>query len=130
MTDDLLALGDWLAGAGCTHVAMESTSVYWKPIYNLLEGSFELLLVNARHVALGALADVDPGVGRTGRVAVADRAVLRVQRVDAVQAVVHGRHVADLEALEEAAGRRGGVLVARSPGCHDAGDEHAVHGEA
>jgi hypothetical protein len=32
MTDDLLALGDWLAGAGCTHVAMESTSVYWQPI--------------------------------------------------------------------------------------------------
>ena len=50
MTDDLLALGDWLAGAGCTHVAMESTGVYWKPIYNLLEGSFELLLVNARHI--------------------------------------------------------------------------------
>jgi len=50
MTDDLLALGDWLAGAGCTHVAMESTGVYWKPIYNLLEGTFELLLVNARHV--------------------------------------------------------------------------------
>ena len=32
MTDELLALGDWLVGAGCTHVAMESTSVYWKPI--------------------------------------------------------------------------------------------------
>ena len=32
MTDDLLALGDWLAEAGCTHVAMESTGVYWKPI--------------------------------------------------------------------------------------------------
>ena len=50
MTADLLALADWLAGAGCTHVAMESTGVYWKPIYNLLEGGFELLLVNARHV--------------------------------------------------------------------------------
>jgi transposase len=50
MTDDLLALGDWLAGAGCTHVAMESTSVYWKPIYNLLEGQFALLLVNAQHI--------------------------------------------------------------------------------
>jgi transposase len=50
MTDDLLALGDWLAAAECTHVAMESTGVYWKPIYNLLEGSFELLLVNARHI--------------------------------------------------------------------------------
>jgi transposase len=50
MTEELLALGDWLASAGCTHVAMESTGVYWKPIYNLLEGSFTLLLVNAQHV--------------------------------------------------------------------------------
>jgi transposase len=49
MTDDLLALGDWLAEGGCTHVAMESTGVYWKPIYNLLESRFTLLLVNARH---------------------------------------------------------------------------------
>src|SRR5438105_6638990 len=50
MTEDLLDLSDWLAAAGCTHVAMESTGVYWKPVFNLLEGSFELLLVNARHV--------------------------------------------------------------------------------
>jgi transposase len=50
MTEDLLALADWLAEAGCTHVAMESTGVYWKPLYNLLEGSFALLLVNAQHV--------------------------------------------------------------------------------
>ena len=50
MTDDLLALGDWLNAAGCTHVAMESTGVYWKPIYNLLEDRFELLLVNAYHI--------------------------------------------------------------------------------
>jgi transposase len=50
MTEDLLALSDWLASEGVTHVAMESTGVYWKPIYNLLEGSFELLLANARHI--------------------------------------------------------------------------------
>ena len=50
MTEDLLALSDWLAEGGCTHVAMESTGVFWKPIWNLLEGAFELLLVNARHV--------------------------------------------------------------------------------
>jgi transposase len=50
MTDDLLALADWLAAAGCTHVAMESTGVYWKSIWNLLEDRFEVLLVNARHV--------------------------------------------------------------------------------
>lgn len=49
-TPDLLALGDWLGGLGVRHVAMESTGVYWKPIYYLLEADFELLLVNAAHV--------------------------------------------------------------------------------
>jgi|SoiMethySBSTD1v2_1073268.scaffolds.fasta_scaffold388950_2 transposase len=49
-TSDLLALSDWLKSHGVTHVAMESTGVYWKPAYNLLEGLFELLVVNARHV--------------------------------------------------------------------------------
>ncbi len=49
-TAGLLALRDWLQAAGCTHVAMESTGVYWKPVYNLLEGAFELLLVNAQHI--------------------------------------------------------------------------------
>lgn len=49
MTVDLVALADWLAAAGCTQVAMESTGVYWKPIWNLLEHRFHLLLVNARH---------------------------------------------------------------------------------
>jgi transposase len=50
MTADLLALADWLHTAGCTHVAMESTGVYWRPIYNLLEGLFTLLVVNAQHM--------------------------------------------------------------------------------
>ena len=50
MTGDLLDLADWLAAAGCTHVAMESTGVYWKPLWNLLEDGFELLLVNPRHI--------------------------------------------------------------------------------
>lgn len=49
-TDEILRLGDWLAEVGCTQVAMESTGVYWKPIWNLLEGQVELLLVNAQHV--------------------------------------------------------------------------------
>ena len=48
--EELLRLGDWLTEAGCTHVALESTSAYWKPVWNVLEGSFELLLVNAQHV--------------------------------------------------------------------------------
>ena len=50
MTADLLALADWLQEAGCTHVAMESTGVYWRPVYNLLEGQFALLVVNAQHI--------------------------------------------------------------------------------
>lgn len=50
MTADLLALGDWLEAGGVTHVAMESTGVYWKPVWNLFEDRFALLLVNAAHV--------------------------------------------------------------------------------
>jgi transposase len=50
MTPDILALADWLATQEVIHVAMESTGVYWKPIWNLLEDGFELFLVNARHV--------------------------------------------------------------------------------
>ena len=46
-TGDLLALVDWLTAHGCTHVAMESTGVYWKPIWHVLEGHFELILANA-----------------------------------------------------------------------------------
>jgi len=49
-TEDLLSLLDWLVRAGCTHVAMESTGVYWKPVYNLLEGQVEVLVVNAQHI--------------------------------------------------------------------------------
>jgi len=50
MTQDLLALLDWLHAAGCTHVAMESTGSYWRPVYNLLEGQFTLLVGNAYHM--------------------------------------------------------------------------------
>ena len=50
MTVDLLALSDWLTSQQITHVAMESTGEFWKPIYNLLEGNFEILVVNAKHI--------------------------------------------------------------------------------
>lgn len=50
MTADLLAMADWLQDACCTHIAMESTGSYWKPVYNLLEERFDLLLVNAQHL--------------------------------------------------------------------------------
>jgi transposase len=49
-TSDLLALADWLSSHGCTVVAMESTGVYWKPVWHVLEGSFDLLLANAMHI--------------------------------------------------------------------------------
>ena len=49
-TAELLALGDWLAEAGVAHVAMESTGVFWKPVFNLLEDRFTVVLVNAQHV--------------------------------------------------------------------------------
>jgi transposase len=50
VTSDLLALRDWLQGLGVTHVAMEATGVYWKPVWYVLEDEFELLLCNAAHV--------------------------------------------------------------------------------
>ena len=50
MTDDLLEMVSWLKAQGVTHVAMESTGVFWKPIYNILEGHCSVRLVNARHV--------------------------------------------------------------------------------
>jgi transposase len=50
MTDELLQRGDWLSSAGCTPVAIESTGVYWKPVFTMLEGLLTVLLVNARHI--------------------------------------------------------------------------------
>jgi transposase len=49
-TGELLTLGDWLSQCGVTHAAMESTGVYWKPVWHLLEGRVELMLVNAAHI--------------------------------------------------------------------------------
>jgi transposase len=50
MTADLEAMANWLAEGGVTHVAMESTGVYWQPIHNILEGRFEIFLVNAQSI--------------------------------------------------------------------------------
>ena len=49
-TESIEELGEWLKENQITHVAMESTGVYWKPVYNILESDFEILLVNARHI--------------------------------------------------------------------------------
>ena len=50
VTRDLEALRDWLCEAGVTHVGMESTGVYWRPVYAVLEEHFELIVGNARHI--------------------------------------------------------------------------------
>jgi transposase len=50
MTAQLLALVDWLAAEGVSHAALESTGVYWKPVFNLLEGRVTVILVNAQHI--------------------------------------------------------------------------------
>lgn len=49
MTDDLLRLREWLQGANCTHAAIESTGVYWKPVFNVLEDALTVILVNPEH---------------------------------------------------------------------------------
>lgn len=49
-TTDLLALADWLKASGVTHVAMEATGVYWRPVWAMLEGQFEQMLVNPQHI--------------------------------------------------------------------------------
>jgi transposase len=50
MTADLVSLREWLQAEGCTHVAMESTGIYWMPVYSILEGMFELVVGNATHI--------------------------------------------------------------------------------
>jgi len=49
-TESIEQMRDWLKAEGVTHIAMESTGVYWKPLYNILEEAFEVILVNARHI--------------------------------------------------------------------------------
>jgi transposase len=63
-TRDLLELADWLAAQGVTHVAMEASGIYWKPIWHILEGRFELVLANSAHIrnVPGRKSDVNDAV--------------------------------------------------------------------
>ena len=60
MTDELLRLRDWLVAANCTQVAIESTGVYWKPVFNILEDALTVILINPEHarVLRGRKTDV------------------------------------------------------------------------
>jgi transposase len=67
-TEELLNLSDWLKEQEVTHLAFEATGVYWKPVFNLLEGNFEILGVNAQHIKAvpGRKTDVkDAGATRS-----------------------------------------------------------------
>jgi transposase len=63
MTAQLLAMSDWLASLEVTHVAMESSGISWRPMYNVLEGRFQLILANAHHIKAlpGRKTDVKDG---------------------------------------------------------------------
>jgi transposase len=73
MTADLEALRDWLRELGVTHVGMESTGVYWKPVHTILEGHFTLIVANAHHIKAvpdrreGCRMDRRPGAPRPGQ---------------------------------------------------------------
>ena len=54
-TRELQTMAHWLSSQGCTHVAMESTGVYWKPVWHVLEGRFELVLANVLYQTLDDL---------------------------------------------------------------------------
>ena len=114
MTAELLALADWLAQAGGTHVARESTGVYWQPIYNLLEGLFTVLVVNAQHIKAvpGRKTDVldaewiaellQHGLLRGSFIpSAAQRAVRELTRYRATLVAERGRHVERLHKVLE-----------------------------
>jgi transposase len=67
-TESLLGLADWLTSQQVSHLAMESTGIYWRPIFNILEAAFQVILVNAQHIKAvpGRKTDVrDSGANRS-----------------------------------------------------------------
>ena len=118
MTPDLLALREWLQAYGVTHVALESTGVYWKPVYYVLEDAFTLLLINMqelKHVpgpqdgrerqrVAGAVARVRVVAGEL-RAAAADP---RTARSDAVSGAASPRPGAGGQSALQGARGRGG----------------------
>jgi transposase len=80
LTRDLEDLRDWLKELGVTHVGMESTGIYWKPVHTILEGHFELIVANAHHIKTvpgqGCRVDRRPGAPRP------DQAELRATTTD------------------------------------------------
>ena len=88
-TAGLLELDDWLRQAGCTHVVMEATGVYWKPVWHILEGEFELVLANPTHIRSEISSPTSPS-RRTGRCPEAtdpaNKALALINRLSATRA--------------------------------------------
>ena len=129
MPADLLALGDWLAAADVTHLAMESTGIYWKPVWAMLEDRIELLLVNAQHVKAvpGRKTDVKDaewladllrhGLLRASFVPDADQRELRdLTRLRTVRVRARAAELNRLQATLEKAGLKLAVVVSEIDG--------------
>src|SRR5205823_1838063 len=104
MSEDLLALADWLRAAGCTQVAMESTEVFWKPAYNLLAGQ----VAGETNPAL--LAELAQGRLRTKRAGLA-RALSG--RVSDHHRLLLTTHLAQVDFLDEEVARRSAAIAER-----------------
>jgi transposase len=85
MTNEIVAMKEWLQASGCSHIAIESTGVYWKPIFHVLEGAFEIVLVNAQHMKAvpGRKTDIKGNYlaakrgGRRGEPTIAERKAVK-----------------------------------------------------
>jgi len=128
--DALLALVDWLVAAGCTHVAMESTGVYWKPLYNVLDGQVELLVVNAQHSTQvpGRKTDVQDAVWIAGLLRhgllrpslIPDRAQRELRELTRYRTTLVQERAAEVNRTAKDPGR------SEHQGC---GDRHGHHGQ-
>ena len=125
-TPELLELHDWLQAWPCSHVAMESTGDYWKPVYNLLEDDFELLVVNAQRVARAGTEDRREGCRMAGGTDVARAAESKLHTAEAAAGVAGAdplsrpldpRADADGEPGAEVVGRGEHQAVVGSDGC-------------
>jgi transposase len=130
-TEDLLRLSDWLAAGGCTHVGLESTGEFWKPVFNILEGNFTVWLLNAQRVRAipGRKTDVrdaewiaellrhglvqprfiPPRRQREPRELTRQRTKLRARPGDAGQPRAEGARAHEPEAHRRGQQRRGGL---------------------
>ena len=113
-TRELLKLREWLLSQGCTHAAMESTGVYWKPVYAILEGGLEIVVANAQHVkkvpgrktdVKDAEMDCGLGLSRTAPPEFCSTQTHpRTARFDSLSAQARGKPIGRAQPLAESTG--------------------------